>query len=393
VSPSTVPDQEGYDTDNQPAVGGVFSERTGTFLLFDDGIDGVLGVDLDNRVAARRVLEGQRAGDAMNRMVRVDDTLVVGWASIHALSLDTLEPRGLGKATVFIPAAEGGRVWLIDYPGGRIGQGTPTYQQVSVDGNKISMSQGLDPSQALPALGIPGGIVHETDAGIDIWDVDSEEVTRIVGAGVGFVADVHESLIAWCDGECVLHLTEIGELDIVVSPPDQSRNFDPRSARFSPDGRLLAAIVSDPGGSQAAIAIVEVESGAATLITEPLMPGPSYVAWSDDGDSLFFSSWSYQETRHCWAGTGHTTDISRSPPFHSVERSPSSCSKSMMPGHSSRTNSTLRTSALRSQPIQAGVPESAGSTSESKTNPDVSRDCRVVADPKPIGLESPKVQA
>jgi hypothetical protein len=228
-------------------------------------------------------------------MVRVDDTLVVGWASIHALSLDTLEPRGLGKATVFIPAAEGGRVWLIDYPGGRIGQGTPTYQQVSVDGNKISMSQGLDPSQALPALGIPGGIVHETDAGIDIWDVDSEEVTRIVGAGVGFVADVHESLIAWCDGECVLHLTEIGELDIVVSPPDQSRNFDPRSARFSPDGRLLAAIVSDPGGSQAAIAIVEVESGAATLITEPLMPGPSYVAWSDDGDSLFFSSWSYQE--------------------------------------------------------------------------------------------------
>jgi hypothetical protein len=54
VSPSTVPDQEGYDTYNQPAVGGVFSERTGTFLLFDDGIDGVLGVDLDNRVAARR---------------------------------------------------------------------------------------------------------------------------------------------------------------------------------------------------------------------------------------------------------------------------------------------------------------------------------------------------
>ncbi|MGH9894954.1 MAG: hypothetical protein ACREA0_23825, partial [bacterium] len=121
----------------------------------------------------------------------------------------------------------------------------------------------------------------------------------VPGADTGFVADVHGSLVAWCDGECALHLTQVGAEDIVVPSPDETRTFDPRSARFSPDGRLLAAIVTPPGplgaNSRAAIAVVDVDSGEATLISEPLLPRPSYLAWSDDGQSLFFSSWSYQQ--------------------------------------------------------------------------------------------------
>lgn len=292
--------------DTSPTIGGdlddsqaVFSEPTSVVVVFDDGIDGVLSVDLDNRVGARRVVDGQRAGDALHRLVRVGDSLVVGWGSIHALLIDTLEAQPLGEATVFIPAEEPQSVWLVDYPGGRIGQGTPTYQQVGLDGTESTSAPGLDPSEALASHGISGGIVHEADRGIVLWEAESQEVVRVPGTGPGFVADVYGRLVAWCDGECVLHLTDVDGADTVVQSPDESRPFEPRSARFSPDGRLLAAIVGDSGpidpDSRAAIAMVEVDSGDAALITEPLLPRPSYLAWSDDGQNLLFSSWSYQQ--------------------------------------------------------------------------------------------------
>jgi hypothetical protein len=170
---------------------------------------------------------------------------------------------------------------------------------VGLDGTEGTSTLGLDPTEAFPSLGVPGGIVHETDRGIVVWEADTQETVRVPGVGTGFVADVHGRLVAWCDGECVLHLTEVGGEDIVVPSPDDARPFEPRSARFSPDGRLLAAIVGDPGpidpDSRAAIAVVDVDFGEATLITDPLLPRPSYLAWSDDGRNLFFSSWSYKQ--------------------------------------------------------------------------------------------------
>lgn len=300
--PGIVPVTTGADTTLQPeppATQSVFSEATGAVLVFDDGLAGIISLDLDDGRVERRPLDGQRAGDPNYRLLRVGNSLVVGWGEIHALPVDTLEGGLLGRATIFIPAVELDTVWLIDYPGGRIGQGTPTYRQVRLDGDEIVSAAGLDPAMVYPAHGIPGGIVHETDSGITIWYPDAETV-RIPGSGPGFVADVSDDLIAWCEGECTLHLTEIGGGDTVVPSPGPDRSFEPRSARFSPDGRLLAVVIGDPGpigpDSTGAIAVIDVASGEATVVTGPLLPRPSYIGWSPDGRHLFFSSYSYGQS-------------------------------------------------------------------------------------------------
>ena len=281
----------------------VFSEETGSVLVFDDGIDGVVTVDLDTGVVTRLALPGQRAGDPDYRLLRVGDSLVVGWGVIHAISIDTLEASRLGEATVFIPAVEPDTVWLIDYPGGRIRQGPPTYRQVGLDGSELASAPGLGPEQAYPAHGIPGGIVHEiAGSGIALWYPDADPV-RLPGSGPGFVADVSGDLIAWCLDEgrgCDLRLTELGGADRAVPSPDSDRSFQARSARFSPDGRMLAAIIGDPGpiglDSKAAVVVIDVSSGEATVITEYILPRPEYLAWSVDGRHLFFSSYSYGGT-------------------------------------------------------------------------------------------------
>ena len=212
---------------------GVFSEPTGMVLVFDDGHGGVFAVDLDSGVSGHRVLEGQRPGDPDYRLERVDDHLVVGWGTIFALPLDTLEGRELGQATVFIPAVEPGMVWMIDYPGG---EGTPVYRQVTLDGIEIVSAPGLPVGMGTAAHGIPGGIVHEVfDSGIALWYPDSDLV-RIPGSRTGFVSDVSTVSIVWCEGTCVesLRLTDVDGEDRVVFPPNGGQFFQ-APARFSPD--------------------------------------------------------------------------------------------------------------------------------------------------------------
>src|SRR5919106_3343148 len=103
--------------------------ETGVLLLVDDGIDGLTAINLDRRLAGRSVVEGQRAGDEQYSMVKVGDRLVVGWGEPHSVDLTTREGISLGHATIFVPAAEPDRVWMIGYPGGRIGTGDPQVWQ------------------------------------------------------------------------------------------------------------------------------------------------------------------------------------------------------------------------------------------------------------------------
>lgn len=74
------------------ARGGVFSTPTDAVLLFSDGIDGATAIDLDRRIASRRVIEGERAGDQSFRLTLTGGHLVVGWGEIYAAPL-TGAPR------------------------------------------------------------------------------------------------------------------------------------------------------------------------------------------------------------------------------------------------------------------------------------------------------------
>lgn len=281
---------------------GSFAAATDTVLLFDTGADSVHAVDLDEGVAARRTVAGQRPGDQPYRLWRTEDTLIVGWSEIHAVSLPTAQSRLLGEATIFVPAAEPGHVWLIDYADGRVGQGAATYRLVNLDGEVQAESPGVDRPSHFPARGVLGGLAMETEDGVAIWDTEAEKIVARFGKGNGFVSDTAGRTLVWCEDNCArLYVTDLGGDDRSFVPPEGHDVFDARSARLSPDGTLVAAIVADDGPrhdeSTGSVVILEPESGEVRSVTRPLQPPPAYIAWSADGRQLFFSSYSYDASQ------------------------------------------------------------------------------------------------
>lgn len=281
-----------------PPEGPLFGVETGVVLLLDDGIDGVLAIDPDRRLAARSVVDGQRAGDEPYSMIRVGDSLVVGWSEIFAVDIATREATSLGRATIFVPAAEPDRVWLIDWPGGSIGSGTPEVWQVTVDGEQVTQPTALE-IDGFPAFGIPGGLAIEHDQGLVLWDAESGEALVIEGEGRARVMDVHGREVVWCTENCTaVRVTDISTLETET----YSGPFSLGPARFrapaavSPDGRTLAAIAESEQGDDTVLWILDRDR-------DEIWTGHGdvgyvdYLAWAPDGTQLFATSWSYGETR------------------------------------------------------------------------------------------------
>lgn len=291
------PQRTGPVKDEAPAWGkaSAFSGTTNTVLLFDTGVDGVLAVDLDAHVTARQSLDGQRAGDQPYRLWRNGDQLVVGWERIYTVPIASAKSRVLGEATIFVPAAEPGMVWLIDYASRRVEQGaTGTYRLVNLDGETRYEGSGV---AGHPARGVLGGLALETENGVAILDVAADGVVRRLGTGSGFVADARERTLAWCAEDCAqFHVTDLEGKDQVFAP-ESGEVFDARSARISPDGRLVAATIVPrdlrDGDSIGAVVLLDTATGQLTHLTEHLRPQPTYLAWSPDGSQLFFSGYSY----------------------------------------------------------------------------------------------------
>ena len=216
-------------------------------LVFDDGLDGVIVLDPNDPAGSRGSISvvGQRPGDQPYRLELVANHLVVGWEEIYAVALNSAESDLLGEATIFVPAAELDRVWLIDYSGGRIGQGTLQAWQVSFTGELLTPQFTIE-TEGVPAIGVAAGLAIESESGILIWDIGKGEVVATLGSGASFVSDTtfgHGSALAWCSDPCdELHITEIPTMeDVVWAAPGQGARFTARAARFSGDGRYLAA--------------------------------------------------------------------------------------------------------------------------------------------------------
>lgn len=285
---------------------GVFADPTGVVLILDDGYDGVQLVDLDRRVVVRRPIEGQQAGDQPYRLTRAGDSIIVGWRTVYAAPLDGRRSRRLGEATISIPAAEADRVWLVGYPGGSIGSGRPALRlvdltgKVVVAGNGPVAAEGPDPATYWPGIGVVGGMAFTSITGVALWDAASGQVTARLGTSQGFVSDVHGDALAWCEGECLrLHVRFGDGRDISVASPDGSP-FDSRSARFSPDGRKLAAVaggnISTPPDPTGRVVLIDVGTASADFVTPEALYLPVSLHWAPDGRQLFFNADSYART-------------------------------------------------------------------------------------------------
>ena len=274
----------------------LFSDRTGTVLVFDDGYDGVLAVDLDHRVAARQIVQGQRAGDQPWRLTRVGGFLVVGWGDIWANPLPGGPSRLLARATISLPAAEPNRVWVIDYPDE--GQpATPTLREVDLSGKVVLEGKGLDPQQGFPTIGIPGGVAYGTDHGIALWDAATDGIVRRLGSQQAYAVGVSGDLLAWCESGCrQFHLTNLSGPDRVIALPPGAAAFG-RQVSFSPDGKLMAA-VAGPGASPSpdatpgpappgAIVLIDTRTATTRWVGATPVAANSSLGWSPDGTRLF----------------------------------------------------------------------------------------------------------
>lgn len=269
---------------------GVFSTPTDTVLLFSDGIDGATAIDLDQRIAGRRVIEGERAGDQSIRLTLTGDHLVVGWGEIYAAPLAGGASRKMADAATYLPASEPGEVWTVTWEGGRIGAGAATLQRVGVDGRVTFRAPEFDPSAMQPVIGVPGGIVVDTPNGIAVWDSNTGSAGPVLGPGPAIGASSDGRSLAWCESTCAnMHVVSL------------ARTGPPTAQHVAPGGQQLA--LSDDG---AHVAFLRPAGGHADLVIRdangqervvaPSLDPRGALQWSADGRQLFYSESSYRES-------------------------------------------------------------------------------------------------
>jgi hypothetical protein len=279
-----------------PEAGPIFGEETGVTLLFDDGIDGLTALDPDDRLVARSVVEGQGAGDEPYSMIRVADKLVVGWGEPHAVDIVSREGRSLGLATIFVPASEAGRVWLIDY-GERIGAHTPRVWQVDVTSGEV-LGDPVEVNEGYPMIGIPGGLAFQTRSGLVLWTMDTGVVRSLETGSPAWAHDVLGDSLVWCDADCAeLRVTDTSTLATQRYAPPAGYDRFLVSARLSPSGDYLAALVSRREAYEGeAIWILNRRTGDITVVGDP-ETRVDFLAWAPASDQLFATSWSYGRDR------------------------------------------------------------------------------------------------
>ncbi len=269
---------------------GTFAHPTGAVLVFADG----LSLDLDHRTAVVRTIAGQRAGDQRWDIVRAGHSVVVGWGQVWASAIAGGAPRMLGPVVTFVPAAEEGAVWLVNYPGGRIGEGTPTLSEVTTTGHVIQSQLGPPPLSGVPIVGIPGGLAFETSTGIAFWNAKRRAFIRQIGSRAGFIGNAAHGQVAWCEGLCTsLHVTAVVGSDKQIPSPQSGQVFEPDSVRLSPDGRYVAAITTREGLGTAnqlgSLNVIDTRTGHVDVVRDPVSVW-STMTWTADSSTVFFAS-------------------------------------------------------------------------------------------------------
>ena len=201
----------------------------------------------------------------------------------------------LGPVVTFVPAAEEGAVWLVNYPGGRIGQGTPTLSEVTTTGRVIQSELGPPPLSGVPIVGIPGGLAFETSTGIAFWNAKRRAFIRQIGSRAGFIGNAAR-LGAWPGAKaCARPCTSLRWSDLTnrSHPHNLGQVFEPDSIRLSPDGRYVAAITTREGLGTAkqlgSLNVIDTRTGHVDVVRDRVSVW-STMTWTADSSTVFFAS-------------------------------------------------------------------------------------------------------
>ena len=265
-----------------PTSSSVFGQPTRAVLLTSDGIDGVTAIDLDHRIAGRRVVHGERAGDQLYRITLTGTRLVVGWGAIYAYQLDGGRSTKVADATQYLPAAEPGEVWTIDEDPVRSNTGNAVIQRVTTSGRVTFRTTSLDIRAAQPVLGVPGGLVVRTPDALAVWDATTGTIGPKLGPPFGQAASNGRAL-AWCVNSCAdLHVVPLA----VTGPPTAPHGGSGSELAFSNDGRWLAYL--RPGATdRTELVRRDLATGSESVVATGL-PQYGSIAWSADSTQLFY---------------------------------------------------------------------------------------------------------
>ena len=273
---------------------GVFTTPTDTVLLFSDGIDGVTAIDLDRRLAGRRVIEGERAGDQQFRLTLTGDHLLVGWGEIYAAPLDGGPSEKVADATIYLPASENGEVWTLTWEGGRIGAGPATLRRIRLDGTTVFETDSFDPSTLEPVQGVPGGLLVNSPEGVAVWDAHTQTTGPVLGPGRAIAAATDGHIVAWCtdnDGCADVHTAALAR-----TGPPTAPHVSPGAQQLalSPDGADLAFLRTV--GDTADLVLASPSSATDGTVVAHNLDTDGAVSWSQDGRQLFYTEYSYLES-------------------------------------------------------------------------------------------------
>lgn len=314
---SELPEPSEAAEPDPPPVG--FRDATDTVLLFDDGEDGALAIDLDSWEQDRVELPGQRPGDQPFRLWQMGSEVVVGRQEIWTVTPDRPESaRSLGEATMFLPDAEPDALWLVDYENVRVGTGSSpptlafggisTWTLIDPSGNE-RVTVPSAPAGLFPVRGVPGGLAVDSPNGILVYDLQQERlVDNPVGASA-HVADATLDRAAWCDGDPCQRLVITGGDGAEVGTVGSGEIFEPSQVWLSPRGdRLAAGVRVQVGeGVDLRLRVYRTDDGA-QIADSQLALGELHGAWTADGQQFF--AWNHFPDQgppapanlHRWAG-------------------------------------------------------------------------------------------
>jgi hypothetical protein len=193
---------------------------------------------------------------------------------VYYIADGSREASRIGAADLIVPGATPGTLWLVSYrPGADMSAAAGTAQEVSVTGSTLGPRLRLPAGYVIDQATLAGLLLVQEQAGSgpvsdELWDPGTRRMTR----SFENVIAASPAEIAWmpgCTVACRVHVLHLrGGRENLISLPGRSQTYE---GAFSPDGRLLALLVTakiGAGGRAAAIRLLValVASGRLTAV-------------------------------------------------------------------------------------------------------------------------------
>jgi hypothetical protein len=237
-------------------------------------------------VTTRRVAAG--AGDLPFRIVLTGEKIVY-WGPRAAYAVDPAlrtEPRRLGGGSYFVPSQRSGRVWLTVQD--RSNERRPTLssvREVSANGGSPGATNPLPPGRWTILFGSVGRFLLFDDGprAVAVWDPSTHKVVEHLPAKT--IAATNGKRVAWWprQGRRQLVISRLKRGSLEVESRVHGIRLSVGTGKFSPDGSRLAL----PRGSE--LAMVTARTGRARLVEDAKVTDVPGIAWSENGEWVYFA--------------------------------------------------------------------------------------------------------